>query len=64
GWLRQAAGSPDAPPPLPEACLGAAMAEARRLLATRAAALDAGLAAAAAAAAAKDAKDAKDADHA
>ncbi|OLN25119.1 hypothetical protein DVDV_3631 [Desulfovibrio sp. DV] len=40
------------------------MAEARRLLATRAAALDAGLAAAAAAAAAKDAKDAKDADHA
>jgi hypothetical protein len=47
GWLRQAALSPQAPPPLPEACLGAAVAEARTLLAARGAALEIELAAAA-----------------
>lgn len=43
-WLRQAALTPQAPPPLPEACLGAAVGEARACIAARAAALEAGLA--------------------
>ncbi|KHK03333.1 hypothetical protein [Desulfovibrio sp. TomC] len=56
GWLRQAACSPQSPPPLPDDCLGAAMAEARSLLAARAAALEADQTAAG--------KDEEDDDHA